>query len=133
MPLYGPFKACNLFVHSCGVYSLYTLLALLSVSDFTNIFDLFYSHLSNNSAVCVPQSMCFVVQVSCSHLNSCLFYSQHCQNQSRCHARVLALTAAVTSFSCHLFIFVMRSSGFIPVDHSNQPRNVKRCSQTKQK
>jgi len=46
--------------------------------------------------------------------------------QSKCHARILALTAATTSFSCHFCNFVIRFSGFMPVDCSNQPRNVKR-------
>jgi len=46
--------------------------------------------------------------------------------QSRCHARILALTAATTSFSCRFCNFVIRSSGFMPVHRSNQPRNVKR-------
>ena len=51
----------------------------------------------------------------------------HQSIQVSCHgARVLALTAA-TSFSCRLCIFAMRSSGFIPVDRSNQLINVKHC------
>ena len=48
--------------------------------------------------------------------------------QSKCHATILALTAATTLFSCRFCNFVMRSSGFIPVDRSNQPRNIKRTA-----
>ena len=45
-------------------------------------------------------------------------------NQSRYRARVLVLAAGTASFSCHLCMFAMRSCGFMPVERSDQPRNL---------